>query len=787
MGIKVLFKNTLNDFKKKKIQLLAIGIIIALSSFLYTTMFYALDGLKKPLESFMKETNQEDFSINMINGVNEFDIKKLSLEKQREIQSLVSYRLTDIKKYNKDIYNEIINNRINEFNKEYDGYNLEVREYKEVNFDKNGISNKVTFFKENKAINLSYIEEGHSPKANDEIAITRIYAKNNSLKIGDKIKIGEKTYSISGFVLLPDNTLPMTSENFIIDNSKITIAIVNDDEYEKIKGKEDFYICGEFEDKKSINDDYDNDLEFITNITLTKNQIRSGAIYEEIVAGKAMTMGISLTISTIAVLIVLILTYKIVQNQKTQIGVLKALGYSKKEILSPYIILLLIISLPMLLIGYIAGIYASEPMRSFYLEFYLIPKGQTTTNFGVLLVAILIPLLIILGLSTIIINKMLSKNSVSLMKVSNKEKVSKINKLLSKLLKKSKPQTKFKYSFIFANTSKFIVFFIGIVFSSMLIIMSLMMVNFFDKMALDYYNSVDYKYEAYIDLSKEIPSLKQDEEKFISLPNVMYEDENINLVGIESNNKLHRIFNKHNKDITKELEKGGVIGNSSFAMTYNVDAGDKINVKIENEIHELEVIDISKDYGASKVYVNRSKLSNIISDNGDFYNGIYSKNKVDESKYLSVTNKEDILEQSMMMQEFIKIAIYSMIISAIAIAIIVLYVLTTMTIEDNYYSISLLKVMGYSKKEVNSMILKSYLVYSIVSYLISIPITVFGFGYGMKYLAREFGMVIPFEFNIWYGIIGFVLIEAIFILGSYSAKKKIEKVSLQEVLKEYRD
>ncbi|GAA0706681.1 FtsX-like permease family protein [Paraclostridium ghonii] len=787
MGIKVLFKNTLNDFKKKKIQLLAIGIIIALSSFLYTTMFYALDGLKKPLESFMKETNQEDFSINMINGVTEFDIKKLSIEKQREIQDVASYRLTDIKKYNEDIYNEIINNRINEFNKEYDGYNLEVREYREVNFDKNGISNKVTFFKENKAINLSYIEEGHSPKANNEIAITRIYAKNNNLKIGDKIKIGENTYSISGFVLLPDNTLPMTSENFIIDNSKITIAIVNDDEYEKIKGKEDFYICGEFEDKNSINDDYDNDLEFITNITLTKNQIRSGAIYEEIIAGKAMTMGISLTISTIAVLIVLILTYKIVQNQKTQIGVLKALGYSKKEILSPYIILLLIISLPMLLIGYIAGIYASEPMRSFYLEFYLIPKGQTITNFGVLLVAILIPLLIILGLSTIIINKMLSKNSVSLMKVSNKEKVSKINKLLSKLLKKSKPQTKFKYSFIFANTSKFIVFFIGIVFSSMLIIMSLMMVNFFDKMALDYYNSVDYKYEAYIDLSKEIPSLKQDEEKFISLPNVMYEDENINLVGIESNNKLHRIFNKHNKDITRELAQGGVIVNSSFAMTYNVDAGDKINVKIENEMHELEVIDISKDYGASKVYVNRSKLSNIISDNGDFYNGIYSKNKVDESKYLSVTNKEDILEQSMMMQEFIKIAIYSMIISAVAIAIIVLYVLTTMTIEDNYYSISLLKVMGYSKKEVNSMILKSYLVYSIVSYLISIPITVFGFGYGMKYLAREFGMVIPFEFNIWYGIMGLLLIEAIFILGSYSAKKKIEKVSLQEVLKEYRD
>ena len=786
MGVKVLLKNTFNTFKKKKIQLLAIGIIIALSSFLYTTMFYALDSLKKPLESFMEETNQEDFSIDMINGLTDFDIKKLSTEEQIEIQPLLTYRLTDIKKYNGDIYNKIINNRIDEFNKEYDGYDLELREYKKVNFNKDNISNNVTFFKENKNINLSYIEEGNKPKGNDEIAVTKIYAQKNNLKIGNELKIAGKTYSISGFVLLPDNTLPMTSEDFIIDNSKMTLAIVSDDEYEKIKGKEDFYICGEFIDKSSIIDDYDHDLEFITNLTLTKNQLRSGAIYEEIVAGKAMTIGISLTISTIAVLIVLILTYKIVQNEKTQIGVLKALGYSKKEILSPYIILLVIISLPMLLIGYIGGVYAAAPMRKFYLEFYLIPNGQTVTNFGVLLVAIVIPLFVILGLSTIVINKMLSKNTVSLIKISNKDKVGKLNKLVSKLLKNAKPQTKFKYSFIFANTSKFVVFFIGIVFSSMLIIMSFMMVGFFDKMTLDYYNSVDYKYEAYVDLSKELPKLKDNEEKFISLPNAMYEDENINLVGLESDNKLHKLFNKKDDDITSNLQDGVVV-NSSFAMTYNIKVDDEISIEIGKDKYEFKVINISKDYGVSKIYINRSELSDIITDNNVFYNGVYSKESLDEDEYLSVINKEDILDQAMLMQEFIEIAIYAMIISAIAIAVIVLYVLTTMTIEGNYYSISLLKVMGYSKKEVNSMILKSYLVYCVISYLISIPITVYGFGYGMKYLAREFGMVIPFDFNIWYGIIGLILIEVIFFLGSYAAKKKIEKISLQEVLKEYRD
>lgn len=786
MGIKVLLKNTLNTFKKKKLQLFAIGIIIALSSFLYTTMFYALDGLIKPLETFMEETNQEDFSIDMINGLTEFDIENLSTKEQYEIRDLLTYKLTDIKNYNEELYDKIIKNRMDEFNKEYSGYDLELREFKEINFKNNGTSNKVTVFKQNNEINKSHIEKGSAPDNDDEIAITEIYADKNNLKIGDDLKIGDKKYKISGFVLLPDNTLLMSEQEFIIDNSKITMAIMNDEEYEESNGKENFRICGKFGEKSSIVEDYDNDLDFVTNITLTKNKVRSGAIYEEIKAGKAATVGISLTISTIAVLIVLILTYKIVHNQRTQIGVLKALGYSKKEILKPYIILLFVISLPMLLVGYIAGTYAASPMRNLYLEFYLIPNGSTETSIKVLLVAIIIPLIFIIGLSAIVINRMLSKNALSLMKVASKEKVSKINKLLNKLLKNAKPKTKFRFSFVFENTSKFFVFFIGIVFSSMLIIMSFMLSNFFDKMTLDYYNSVDYKYEAYVDPTKELPKLEDGEEKAINLPNGMYKDDNINIIGLEEDNELHKLYNDKKEDITENI-LDGVVVNNSFAIKYDVEKGDVLDIRIGEDDYNLKVSNISKDYGASKIYMQREKLGEMISDDEDFYNSVYSKNKLDEDEYMSVISKDDILEQSVLMQEFIKIAIYGLIGSAVFIAVVVLYVLTTMTIEDNYYSISLLKVMGYSKKEVDSMTVRSYLFYSVVSYFVSIPLTIYGFGAMMRYFATEFGMVIPFEFNLWYAVFGLILIEGIFLVGSYSARKKIEKISLQEVLKAYRE
>ena len=207
----------------------------------------------------------------------------------------------------------------------------------------------------------------------------------------------------------------------------------------------------------------------------------------------------------------------------------------------------------MLILGYIGGMHASNPMKNFYLDFYLLPNASIQTNISVLLIAICFPIVIILGLSYIVIKKILSKKAVSLLKASEKEKISKLNKLCNKLFKDAKAQTKFKYSFIFNNTSIFVVFFIGILLSSMLIIMSFMMIGFFEKMTTDYYNNVDYVYEGYVDFTKGLPKLKDNQEPFISIDSVKYKDKSINIKGLLAENKLHKLYNKKGADITYEV------------------------------------------------------------------------------------------------------------------------------------------------------------------------------------------------------------------------------------------
>lgn len=790
----MLYKNVLKTFKKKWAQILAIGIVIFISSFIYTVMAYAIDGLKKPTEEFLEKSKLEDFSIDMYNGLTPKEMEYL-IKTSPTIASKLgsSFYLSDIKRLDENLFNKIIDNRKDEFLSDYSGYELELRDYKDIDYTLNGKGNKGRVFKNGKTMNLTYIEEGKKAEKNDEITIDKTYAKYNDLNIGDSLKLNDKEYKIVGYSLLPDYNLPLFGTDFIIDNKTQSLIVMTDEAFENLNGDENFHFAGrssaQWDESKFKNDVLDtyttkDNLKYITNIISTPNQLRSGGIYMELKGGKAMSLGLSIVISSIAIMIVAILIYKILNEEKGQIGVLKALGYKNIEIAKPYIVLILLISLPMLILGYIGGWLTAEPLKNMYLMFYLLPSVPIQGNLIVALTAIIVPLIFFVGLSSILIIKMLSKKALDLLRKSDTSKVSFLNKLTSKVLKNAKGKTKFKYSFIFKNTAKFLVFFFGVLFSTILIVMALMMSSVFNNLGTKYYESVAYNYEGFIDNTKELPKLMKGEEKFLQYPSALYKDEMITLFGLSEDNKLHKLYNEANKDITSDLNDG-VVMTASFALKNDIKVGDTIKVQIGDKEENLKIVGENDEYSGDKLYISREKLSDILSDGKDssLYNGVFSKEKLNSDDYISVVNKNTILEQSKSMQGFVRVSMYAMIASAIFIAVIIMFVLTSLTIEDNSYSISLLKVMGYSKKEVNTMILDSYKIYTIVAYLIGLPLTILSMDIGMQYLASEFGMILPVKLSLLQGILGFIIVLIIFYLGTFSAKRKINKISLQETLK----
>lgn len=771
-----MFKNVFRLFLKKKFQLIAIGIVILFSSLLYTSMYIAMNSVEKSIKNLSEDYNQEDFTIELVDYVLSGELKN-----NDEIISL-----ENLKNVNEGEYKTIINERINNLLSEYPEIDLELRESKDVEFKLNKKTVTMRALKDSKKINRTMIEKGRVPETENEVALPEIFAKKNNLKIGSKLNISGFNYTIVGYCLVPDYTLLMFGNDFNIDNANITLGVFTDKGYEKITAKEKYNLSGVYNNvnKKDLNS---NKFDYILSIKNTETNMNSGYIYTEIQMGKEMIMGLSILISSIAIIIVSILVYKFIQIEKSQIGVLKALGYNNKEICRPYLILISVISLPMLVIGSILGGYLSKPIINIFNKFYLFPRSSVGFDIKVYLMSVIVPFIFFITFSYLVIRIILKKKPLELLKYKISDKVSIITKILDKLLSKCKTTTKFKYSFLLKSKGKFIVFVLGFIFASVLIITALMIPGFYYKLSIEPYKLVDYRYEAYVDQTKEVPELKENEEKNIIM-NSEYKDKTITLKGLEIDNKLYKLYDENKVEISDKLKEGVIISNS-FKSIFNKDVGDIITITINNKVQKLKIVGVSKEYGDFTIYFNIEDLSKLFNNGSNkvIYTGIYSKEKIDEDSYSYVIDKNDIVEQSKSMQTFLYISLGGILVFSIMISGIILFVLTSLTVEDSYYNISLLKVIGYNKKEINSMILNSYLGYGIISFLISIPITSIGIGYFMESLGKKFDMAIPFNFEWWQGILGLVIIVGIYYLGSISSKNKIKKIELQAVLKEYNE
>jgi putative ABC transport system permease protein len=704
----------------------------------------------------------------------------------------IPYTVSGIKTIDETCYYGIIDRRVQKIEDTYSNITIDIRESKDIYFDSNNVSYRIRFLKDMDKINTSYFVAGEKPTQDNQIAVAEIFAKNNNLDIGDTFQIDDKDYIISGFVLFPDYSLTLLSQELILDNTSQTVALVTDEEFEALDAKVSFTGAGDFlhdySDDQFTSDVIDtyrdiDELNFITSIQLTINNMRSGAIYAELAGGKAQSIVLSLLISSIALMIVGIMVSRVLQKQRGPIGLLKAMGYSNNEITRPYIFFIAILSLPMILLGYFLGLKMAQPFMEIYLDFYLLPYQPIVQSLGVVIVSVVVPFLFIVLLSYIIVKSLLNKKPVVLLNPEVSKDSNYITKKASKYLKKYKITTKLQHLLLYRSMVKFVLFLVGMFYAAFLILLTFSMNGIFDRMLYDYYENTDHNYIAYCDYTTDciVPDLA---EKVIDLPSIVVNDNDAQIIGLDLNNSLHHLFDKRGNDITSELENGVII-TKSIQLTRNYQIGDILIVELPNEELELEVVGISEEYTGNKIYINREVLSNSLQDNGEYYNAIYTVNEPNKDDYLVVISLEKIIEQADSMQGFMQAFVLIMVLVSISIGAIVIYIITVITIEDNFYNISLFKVMGYNNKEINKMILGGYSLYGIGIFIITIPIAMISFKVLEYYFAQFYDLLFPMQYAWWHGIVAIAIYLLIFSIGALQATNKLKKVSLQEAMKMY--
>ena len=357
-----------------------------------------------------------------------------------------------------------------------------IEEKYNVTFEKEHFTNineddyKVRVFEANKKIDLYEVIDGKDVSKDDEIVISKGYAVNENVKIGDKIEIAGKSYKVTGYFLRPDYLYMLENPDDSYKNiSTFFLAYMTDNAYEELGAQSCQYKvvyekgCDQSKFRKAMNDEYmmssylakdDN-----TRITMVDDQAQMFII---------MAIVFLFVIPLITVALISIIIGRKVKNEQKMIGTLSALGYTKGRLMWHYSVLAMI---PGLIGGVLVSILTKciqQPYGELSLADYEPMPVKFTLSIPIALVGIIVPTALYMLAAAKKVNKLLKKDTVTLLSGNVDADVKTRHVMVGKSVK---VRTKFAVRSILANPGRSFVVFLGAFLGAMIISIAFLFID----------------------------------------------------------------------------------------------------------------------------------------------------------------------------------------------------------------------------------------------------------------------------------------------------------------------
>lgn len=459
---------------------------------------------------------------------------------------------------------------------------------------------------------------------------------------------------------------------------------------------------------------------------------------DQVASIKNLALVFPLVFYAVAILISLISMNRMVEDDRGEIGTLKSLGFTNREIKSKYVVFSLFATIIGSLIGSIVGLIAIPYIIfTIYRLLFDVPNFQFGLNLDSTLVGVIIAIICIVGASIITANKVLKEKPSELMRPKPPKTGKKI--LLERfkwLWNNIKFSNKVTIRNIFRYKKRVIITIVGIVGCTALMLCGFgIKDSIVDITTMQYDKTFKYDKTIYMDdLShEEIAELMNDDAvvKYTVTETLTgtLNDSNISMIIYEDNN-----INEFIEFVDRDNEKIEVLGNDEVIITdkiadiYDINIGDTINI-LDNDKRKFsfKVSNIVKNYMGHYVYVNKDVLDSIeeieYSPNVVYLN----VNELSDEEDKKLTNKLmendkviNVIDTSLqinsvqdMLSALDKVVVILVLLSAM-LSFVVLYNLANININERKREISTLKVLGFYDNEVDSYITKEMIILTIV-------------------------------------------------------------------------
>lgn len=520
----------------------------------------------------------------------------------------------------------------------------------------------------------------------------------------------------------------------------------------------------------------------------------------------------------VAALVSLTTMTRMVDEERSQMGTLRAIGYSKSSVIFKYILYALLASILGSIIGTIL-FYKLIPMLVGYCYniFYDMPSINATMQINYALFSLVFSILSTVLATILVFLKDTSKTPAELMRPEAPKKgkrifLEKIDKIWNSLsfLNKITLRNIFRYK------KRLFMTVIGICGSTALILASFGIKDSVMKVADNQYNKID-KYDMIISINNNASNndkkvleekiLDENEIKkitYVYKSNVLLKNnkksENSNIIVPENKEKINDYITLRQRKTKKDIkmDDDGIIISEKLAKLLKLKKNSYVKLTLPNNKKvNVKVSDITENYIEHYVYISPKLYKKLSGENANYSTIIAitknlsnKKEKALESNISDINNVTSTLLSSDTknnykdMMNTLNYVILILIVYAATLAFVVLYNLASVNISERRRELATIKVLGFYDEEVTKYIYKEMFILTIIGSLIGLILGSFLTLYVIKICETNLFMF-TFNINFISYLLSFIITLLFLFIVNLFMHFELKKLDMVEALKSY--
>ncbi len=649
----------------------------------------------------------------------------------------------------------------------------------------------IRLFTPNSKVNVPAVIEGKLPKQG-EIALDPQFAKANGYKIGSGINVDGKTYNVSGTICLPNYAYILKKPGDLVnDFNTFGIGVMN--EADLTTGELLYSVKFDrpqkdiFTQAKSLKAHLNaqgaellswNYAKYDMKTNMPDVEVQMITVYSWILPPFLMLLSGALAAAVLS---------RMVKSQSGVIGTLYASGYRKSEIMRYYLRYPLWLGIAGGVLGGILGMAVFVPFLDLMLSFFPMPIKALTFNQLYILLGTGLTTVILCSGVYLSLRKVLAASPVALMRGELKaQRQSFLEKRLR--LRGLRFESRFSIREQLRSLPRLILMLVGIFSATALI-----MFGMITKSSMDYLVSgestkvtLNYKYEYGLHVpQKTVPPTGSEQiagRKFVPEFNPEHRFE---IIGAVPNGRVVSLFDKNRKPI--QLDDNKAVITKTMADKYRLKPGETIRFAdiISDRELSLVITDVADSRLGDYIFVSLEHFDKLLGWENGTYNAIMSDVPLDIDPALvyKLTTPESLTDSLADYMLLMNTVLYGIAIVAAVIAMIILYIVAAVSIDEQKGGIALMKVFGYKKGEVGALLTNSSRWLVLAGYAIGVPISYYTIGKLLTFIFGLLNLTIEVRLDWYFIFLGLVLIVGAFELSKKLCMRKIAAVPMSEALK----